>query len=167
MKIVIRTPVESYYKELLPELSKKKLFEWASLMFGAKLIRFDGHHEHDEYHLHFYFPFVKNNDWIGFVTEFYEDDDKIFFVDEGRVLPFFLASWKHVHLFEKIDNQSSVIVDDVDFSTPFKLGDYALLPFIYAHFFCRKSVYKFLFGKTFPALQLKKLVKGVWDQVGN
>lgn len=78
--------------------------------------------------------------WHSDITEQFEDENEISFIDEGTVLPTLLKYWKHIHKIEKsID--SSTIIDDICYSTNSKLLDLLNFPALFAQFYYRKPVY--------------------------
>ncbi|TAE59212.1 MAG: hypothetical protein EAZ89_02710, partial [Bacteroidetes bacterium] len=73
-------------------------------------------------------------------------DQEAWFVDQGRVLPFFLREWRHVHRVVKTETGSE-IVDDILFKSPRWLPGFLLYPVLYLQFAGRKPVYQAVFGK--------------------
>ncbi|UCZ54647.1 hypothetical protein LGQ02_07830 [Bacillus shivajii] len=64
-------------------------------------------------HLNMQFYFA-SFEWKGEVINI---KDKEFFVDVANVLPFPLKEWKHVHSFEKLDEERTKMVDTVQFES--------------------------------------------------
>jgi ligand-binding SRPBCC domain-containing protein len=96
------------------------------------LLRFDGCSKNDEVHLQLSFIFFKQQ-WISIITEFENNVNEIFFVDEGISLPFFLKSWKHKHIIRK-HNGSTQIIDDIEFNTGNKITDMIFYPLLFMQF---------------------------------
>ncbi|WKV13787.1 hypothetical protein [Marivirga harenae] len=110
----------------------------------VNLKEFGGCETGDRVHLELNFIFFKQ-DWISKIT-FDNTSDSVFeFVDEGIKLPFFLKSWKHHHVVEKIDENESSIIDDIEFKSPSILMDYLLKPVLWLQFAYRKPIYKKIF----------------------
>ena len=83
-----------------------------------------------------------NQKWISKITDNFNSDRDVYFVDEGTFLPFPLKKWKHIHRIEKINEFSSYIIDDIEFSCHNELIDLAIYPFLYLIFLYRGPVYK-------------------------
>ena len=81
------------------------------------------------------------------ITEDGANESECYFVDEGTQLPFFLKKWRHRHRILKTDADASIIVDEIDYTTPFWLLDYLIYPMMYLQFYMRKPVYKRYFKK--------------------
>lgn len=84
--------------------------------------------------------------WVSKIVEHGQDDAKAYFIDVGTKLPFPLKEWRHEHIVERIDEKTSLIVDDINYSTGYKLIDILLYPFMYLGFYPRKSGYKKYFN---------------------
>ena len=69
------------------------------------------------------------------------------FVDEGKILPPPLKSWKHHHIIKKVSDTSSLIIDDIVFSSGNIWPDRLLYPFLKLQFLLRIPVYKRYFAK--------------------
>jgi len=110
----------------------------------VKLQEFGGCRKGDIVHLELNFIFFKQ-DWKSEIT-FDNTSDSVFeFIDEGVALPFFLSSWKHHHVVNKISGQQSEIVDDIRFKSPFILMDFLLFPILWLQFAYRKPIYRKIF----------------------
>jgi ligand-binding SRPBCC domain-containing protein len=113
----------------------------------VKLKEFGGCKEGDKVHLELNFIFFKQ-DWISKIT-FDNTSDLVFeFVDEGTQLPFFLKYWRHHHIVEKAGTEQSIIIDDIEFKSPYKLMDFLLYPVLWLQFTYRKPIYKKLFNTS-------------------
>lgn len=107
--------------------------------------RFDGCNVGDEVHLKVGFgPF--RTKWISLITENQENDQETYFVDEGKLLPFPLKSWRHIHRVVKTDDKGSEIQDDIEYSTGLRALDVLMYPVLYLQFAARKPVYKKFFS---------------------
>ncbi|MBC8110568.1 MAG: hypothetical protein H7Y04_05860, partial [Verrucomicrobia bacterium] len=60
----------------------------------VKLLRYDGNQKGNEVHMELNFIFFKQV-WISLITDEFFGENEIFFIDEGKKLPFFLKSWHH------------------------------------------------------------------------
>lgn len=63
------------------------------------------------------------------------------FIDEGRRLPFFVKSWRHIHRLTSI-GKNTLITDHVTYSTGSSVTDWLVLPMYYLVFLYRKPIYK-------------------------
>lgn len=146
MKILIKTPVGKDYKTVWSGFNRD-LFEALKPPFlPLTLKRFDGSRTGDEVHIQLGFGILKQ-DWNALIIEHDENEQECYFVDEGSKLPFFLKTWYHKHRIIRQADGSSVIVDDIDFTTPFKLMDYIMYPLMYMQFAARQPIYKKVFSK--------------------
>ena len=137
MKIKITTPINRNYRDVFTSFDVK-LFE-ALKPPVVKLVveRFDGCKKGDEVHLK-----VAGQRWISHITDYVENDDEIYFVDRGVVIPPPLSSWLHFHRIERTGANSCNVIDDIEYSTGNILLDKLLYPAIYAMFAMRKPIYK-------------------------
>jgi ligand-binding SRPBCC domain-containing protein len=106
-------------------------------MVKLEVLRFDGCKKGDEVHLS-----VSGKRWISHITDFHEDEDQIYFVDIGFVIPAPLASWKHIHRIERTGEHTSQVIDDIEYTTGSPLVDKLIYPGLYAMFVMRRPVYK-------------------------
>lgn len=149
MKIYIATEVEGNYKKILPQFNQDLFLALAPPGMKLNLLRFDGSKKGDTVHIAMQPLGMKilEQEWVSEITEDNENNTEAWFVDEGKILPPFLAKWKHRHLVQKKSENRSIIVDDIQFSTPFRLLDFLMYPIMYAQFYYRKPIYKRFFGK--------------------
>jgi ligand-binding SRPBCC domain-containing protein len=143
MKILISTKVNQSLLSVW-EGFDLNLFKVLSPPFlPIEIKEFGGCLKGDKVHLILDFIFFKQN-WISDITEQNSTDSSIYFVDQGSTLPFFLKYWHHKHQLIKHEN-GTIILDDIDFKTPFLLTDYLMYPLIYLQFLYRKPIYKRIF----------------------
>lgn len=143
MKIKISTLVNKDYK-FVYENFERDLFEKLSPPWvKVKLERFDGSKKGDYVILNLDFIFFKQ-EWVSLITEDSEDMEEIYFIDRGEKLPFFLKYWNHKHRILKKGNQS-LIIDQIEFKTPFCIPEIIMYPLLYLQFFYRKPIYKNFF----------------------
>jgi ligand-binding SRPBCC domain-containing protein len=145
MKLKLETPVASSYKKVF-ERFDISLFEALKPPFiNLTIDRFDGCSKGDEVHLQVGVGPLKQT-WVSHITDSGETEDSLYFVDEGHVLPPPLKYWRHQHIIKKIDDLSSVIIDDIEYSSGNQLLDRALYPVLYVQFALRGPIYKDTFG---------------------
>jgi len=137
MLIKFSTPVEQECGKVFAQFDEKLFEALSPPLMPIKLLRFDGCKKDDEVHLDF--PFGQK--WISIITEAKETKNQIFFVDEGKLLPFPLKKWQHFHriLYNK---EHSIIVDEIYFQTNYLLLDYLVYPLFWLVFGYRKIIYK-------------------------
>ena len=109
----------------------------------VKLLQFDGCSTGDKVELELNFIFFKQK-WISKIVEDYESEFQWYFIDLGTTLPFFLKSWKHVHVVRRA-SKGCKIVDDIRYTTGTLLTDMLMLPLLYLQFLYRKPIYKRMF----------------------
>ncbi len=105
-------------------------------MVNLKIERFDGCKKGDEVHL-----LVAGQRWVSHITELYEDEDEIYFVDVGAIIPPPLTKWKHIHRIERTGKNTCNVIDDIEFSTGNKYTDKLIYPALMAMFLLRRPVY--------------------------
>ncbi|QJW90416.1 hypothetical protein HNV11_14020 [Spirosoma taeanense] len=123
----------------------RTLFDRLSPPFPpVDVVRFDGCLPGDVVHLRLNFLFFRQ-DWISLITDQQTTGQEIYFIDQGTKLPFFLASWRHHHRLLRHPSGGTVVVDDINFSTPFQLTDYLMYPLMWLLFAYRKPIYRAVF----------------------
>lgn len=145
MRFVLRTQVDGHYKEVMNRFDLD-LFE-ALKPKGAKMeiVQFTGSETGDTVELRFLFPLKAR--WLSKITDHGSDDNQAYFIDEGAVLPFPLRDWKHKHIVEKHSDTQSIIIDDISFSSGYKLIDLLIYLPLLLSFYPRKGVYKKYFAQ--------------------
>jgi ligand-binding SRPBCC domain-containing protein len=113
----------------------------------VKLKEFGGCKKGDKVHLELNFIFFKQ-DWISDITFDSTSESSFEFIDEGTKLPFFLKYWRHHHIVEKFSEEQSVIIDDIQFNSPFVLMDFLLYPVLWLQFVYRKPIYRRIFKSS-------------------
>ncbi len=145
MNVTLKTPVKGNYKKVI-SCFDLNLFEALKPPKGEmEIIEFTGSQKGDKVHVRFIKPIKA--DWISDIVEDQITDDKAWFVDVGTVLPWPLASWTHRHIVEKIDENNSIVIDDMTFTGKNLLYTLLLYPMIFLGFYPRKKIYKQYFDK--------------------
>ena len=109
---------------------------------GAQLIAFGGSKKGDVVHLKL--PIA--GEWISEITEDGISEDRCYFIDEGRTLPFPLKTWRHKHILHR-SGKSTIIEDNMTFSTGSLILDVIFYPVLLLSFLPRKWQYKGYFKK--------------------
>ena len=110
---------------------------------GAQLIEFGGSQKGDIVHLKL--PLA--GEWISEITEHGSSEDTWYFIDEGRKLPFPLKDWRHKHTLLRAGD-STIIEDNMNFSTGSVITDLLFYPILYLSFLPRVWQYKRYFNEV-------------------
>jgi len=145
MKLLIKTSVKTNYKEVMKGFTLELFKALKPPLMSLNVDRFDGCLKGDEVHLSVGLGPIQKK-WVSLITDNFENESEVTFVDEGKVLPFPLSSWKHIHRVQKIDDSSSEIHDDIEYSTGFVPLDYLMYPILYLQFAVRGPVYRKFFN---------------------
>ena len=140
MKFSVATKVNQEAIEVWNGFDKELFLKLSPPFPKVRLIQFDGSSKGDTVGLELNFVLFRQK-WISDITENEENEKEIYFIDQGRTLPFFLSRWKHVHRILK-KSKGSVILDEINFSTGFILTDILFFPLLYLQFIYRKPIYK-------------------------
>ncbi len=143
MKIKLYSKVPGRWEEVYEHFNKD-LFLYL-LPPGARLIRFDGSAKDDIVHIQF--PMAA--EWISHIVKTGQEQGHAWFVDTGVKLPFGLTDWEHKHHVYEEDQESSRIVDEMEFSTGNRLKDTIIYPFLLLAFLPRVWQYKKYFNRLF------------------
>ena len=136
MKILIKTPIENDYRSVFSRFNMKLFAALKPPFVNLRIDRFDGCKKGDEVHLQ-----VAGQRWVSHITELHEDENQIYFVDIGVIIPPPLTSWRHVHRIERAGKNKCHVIDDIEYSTGNKITDKLLYPAIMAMFLLRRPVY--------------------------
>jgi len=145
MNVTLKTRVKGNYKKVIASFDIN-LFEALKPPTGEmEIVEFTGSQKGDKVHLRFIKPIKA--EWISDIVEDQITDNKAWFVDVGTLLPWPLATWTHRHIVEKIDENNSMVIDDMTFAGKNFLLTLLLYPAILIGFYPRKSIYKQYFEK--------------------
>lgn len=132
----VRHPPEVVWKRFDQQLFEKLAPPFPRL----RLIRFDGSEAGSIVEAELNFLLFKQN-WQSLITDSHVADDEIYFIDQGKRLPFFLKTWHHRHRLIRTATGTK-IVDDIEYRSPTVLLDYLLLPIMWLQFAYRKPIYR-------------------------
>lgn len=139
VRLSLRTPVSGYYKSVMKQFDRD-LFEALSPPVGKiEVVSFTGSKTGDRVHLRFLQPIKA--EWISIITDHGESDGEMYFVDQGKKLPPGLTFWRHTHTVRKIDENHSLIIDQMEYKSYFYLLSLLLYPFLFFTFYPRKKQY--------------------------
>lgn len=144
MKITINTTVTASMPTVWKGFDETLFTKLSPPFPPVNLLRFDGSMTGDVVSLELNFIFFKQ-EWTSLITDQNETDREIYFVDEGRKLPFFLSFWRHKHRLIK-EGTGTIIADEIEYRTPFILFDYLMYPLLWAQFAYRGPIYKRIFS---------------------
>ena len=145
MQFQIKTFVTQDYQTVFAGFNQELFIKLAPPFPPVKLLRFDGCKKGNVVMIQLNLIFFKQI-WESLITENQAMEEKIYFIDEGIRLPFFLKKWKHQHIIKQ-ENQQTAIIDNISYQSPFWLFDYFLFPLLYLLFYYRKPIYKKVFKK--------------------
>lgn len=145
MRILLTTTVNGNYKAVFERFDSRLFLALKPPGIRLNLLRFDGCKQGDFVHLELMPLGIKalKQEWVAYICENGESDEAVWFVDEGRNLPFFISSWRHTHSIRRLSEAQSEIVDDISFSSP--LG-WLAYPLMYVQFWLRKPIYRRYFS---------------------
>lgn len=145
MNLILKTPVRGNYKTVMAAFDRH-LFEALKPPFGKmQIVDFTGSKKGDRVHIKFHSPIKA--DWISDIVEDGVTDLRAWFVDVGIKLPWPLNTWTHRHIVEKIDDENSMIIDDITFTGSNFILSLFLFPAIFLGFYPRKKIYQEYFKK--------------------
>ncbi len=142
MKIRIVSSVNKNYKEVFAGFSGE-LFEYLAPKGQLKLLRFDGCEKGDVIEIEFIKPLKAR--WVSEITATYRTEDELYFIDEGKKLPYGLKEWKHKHLVRKTGKDTCEIIDEINYKgTNWLISIFHFIP-LYLSFYQRKAKYRSYF----------------------
>ncbi len=144
MHIRLSTKVEQPLEQVYAQFDEQLFLALKPPLMPLKLLRMDGNEVGDEVHVKLLWSLL----WISRITANRQEGDRWYFTDEGTVLPFFLRTWKHRHIMERLPEGGTMIVDDIEYTAPYKWLSYLLYPMMYMQFWMRKPVYRRVFMVT-------------------
>jgi ligand-binding SRPBCC domain-containing protein len=136
MHILIKTPIKKDYRSVFAQFNVKLFTALKPPLVNLKVLRFDGCNKGDEVHL-----LVSGKRWVSHITQLHIDDDEIYFVDVGVVVPAPITSWEHIHRVVRTGIDTCEVVDDIHYSTGNRLLDKIIYPALKAMFLLRRPIY--------------------------
>jgi ligand-binding SRPBCC domain-containing protein len=83
--------------------------------------------------------------WVSVITHEMQDSGEWSFVDEGKIMPWPLATWKHHHRVVSLGDNSSKIIDDITFECAHSWMNVFMYPALWLTFAIRPHRYKKFF----------------------
>lgn len=145
-RIVLRTPIQAPFEEVADRFDEN-LFEALAPKFPKMwLDRHDPIAEGAEVHLRLG-PMQQR--WVSRLYHVKRSANEFSFEDEGKVLPFPLRSWHHLHrVVAREKGQTAEIIDDMRFSTGWLVMDWLAKPVLTLLFSQRKPKYVAYFEQS-------------------
>lgn len=106
--------------------------------------RFDGCSVNDEVHLNLG-SFGFQQKWVSVITAEDFSENEWSFIDEGKVLPWPLASWKHHHRVIQLNMDTSLVVDDITYQCKYSWLNGIIYPAMWLSFAFRPQSYRKFF----------------------
>jgi ligand-binding SRPBCC domain-containing protein len=145
MNLKLKTSVKGNYKKVMAAFDLS-LFEALKPPFGEmEIVEFTGSKKGNRVHIKFHSPIKA--EWISDIIEDEVTNEMAWFVDVGIKLPWPLVTWSHRHIVEKVDNENSIIIDDITFTGSNFFLSLIMFPAIFLGFYPRKSIYQDYFKK--------------------
>jgi ligand-binding SRPBCC domain-containing protein len=144
MKLRFETLVKCSLQVVKQNFNRELFLQLAPPAVGMTLERFDGCSPGNEVHL-ILNSFGLKQKWISVITAENFTETEWSFIDEGRTIPWPMKSWKHIHQVVSVDENSSMIIDDITFECANKAIDAILYPFLWSSFSIRPDRYKKFF----------------------
>tara|TARA_R110001592_G_scaffold142306_3_gene364320 strand:+ start:2669 stop:3115 length:447 start_codon:yes stop_codon:yes gene_type:complete len=145
MRIKISTKVEQDLRNVKDGFNESLFINLSPPYPKVVLNRFDGCDPGDIVALSLDFGIFKQ-EWVSEIVDQTDSEELFEFVDVGKTLPFFIKKWQHTHVIKRVDS-GAMIVDDIEFSTPFFLLNCIMFPLFYFQFMYRKPIYRKWFRK--------------------
>lgn len=140
MNLILKASVKGNYKNVMAAFDRR-LFEALKPPYGKmEIVEFTGSQKGDKVHMRFHSPIKA--EWISDIVEDQVTDARAWFIDVGVKLPWPLATWIHRHIVEKIDDENSMIIDDITFTGSNFILSLFLYPAIFLGFYPRKKIYR-------------------------
>lgn len=153
MKLVLKTRVEQPPSQVWSGFNESLFLKLAPPLPRIRLLKFEGSTEGCLVEVEINFIFFKQT-WQSLIVEQGATEQKIWFIDEGRQLPFFLRYWRHQHLLEA-DGEGTLITDAIEYRSPAWLLDVLLYPSLWLQFAYRKPIYRRIFAQDAADLSRK------------
>jgi ligand-binding SRPBCC domain-containing protein len=140
MNLKLNTPVKGNYKKVMTAFDIN-LFEALKPPFGKmEIVEFTGSKKGDRVHIRFLSPIKA--EWVSDIVADETTDKMALFVDMGTKLPWPLVAWTHRHIVEKVDDDNSIIIDDITFTASNFILSLIMYPAILMSFYPRKKIYQ-------------------------
>lgn len=141
--IQLTTSVAASYAKVRRNFDRSFFQFLAPPWVTQRLLRFDGQQVGHEVHLEITFP--QRIEWISQIVFNEEVGEHWTFIDVGKKLPWFIASWHHRHQVIGVSEGESLIKDDIEVSFSSPVTAVIYYPGIWATMMYRKYAYPYFF----------------------
>lgn len=146
MKLVFESRIDLPLLEIKSRFNQELFLALKPPVIKLTINRFDGCSPGDEIHLDLN-TMGNKQQWISVITEEKQDAKEWSFVDEGKVMPWPLATWKHHHRVVSLGDKSAMIIDDITFGCAHFWMEKLIYPALWFTFAIRPARYrKFFLG---------------------
>jgi len=144
MNLVFETIIESSYLHIKSRFTLDLFLALKPPLVNLDVIRFDGCSTGNEIHLNLTFLHKKQT-WVSVITQEKHNDKEWSFIDEGKIMPWPLAKWRHHHRVVSLGDNSSKIIDDITFECMHSWMNVFMYPALWFTFAIRPRRYKKFF----------------------
>ncbi len=145
MKLKFTTLVQASPEEIWQKFDRDLFQRMAPPFPRVRLLRFDGCRKGDVVEVELNFWLFRQH-WFSEIVHQLVGPDEIYFITEGVHLPFFLRSWVHKHRIMRCESGTQ-IVDDIDFSSGWRIIDWFVYPLMWLQVAYRTRIYRRAFRK--------------------
>lgn len=144
MNLLFKTKIGLPFEKIREQFNRELFIKLAPSFIPFHLARFDGCQKGQEVHLELG-PKVLSQKWVSLIT--YEETNASgwSFIDEGKILPWPLSSWKHHHRVDVISPKESLVVDDINYECSPSFLTPLIKPFLWMVFSIRPKRYQKFF----------------------
>ncbi|MCB0706492.1 MAG: hypothetical protein KDC34_14345 [Saprospiraceae bacterium] len=140
MHIRLETEVDGNFREVIAAFDQRLFEALKPPLAKMEIVEFTGSQKGDRVHIRFLQPIKA--EWISIITADEMHETEAWFTDEGTQLPWPLVFWKHQHLIQKVSEDRSLIVDNIQFRAKNAFLSFLLYPAIFMGFWPRKKIYR-------------------------
>lgn len=148
MKFTINCKVFQNKEVVWSQFNESLLKKLSPPFPGFEILYYEGQKRGDKLAFELDFIFFKQK-WESIILEDYLSEKENYFIDsDNGSLPMGLKKWYHKHRIIKIDNDYTLIKDEISFSTNSTILDSLIFPLVYSQFLLRIPLYKKAFKKN-------------------
>ncbi|MFT7198222.1 MAG: ligand-binding SRPBCC domain-containing protein [Marinoscillum sp.] len=146
MRLKVSTPIHAPLKIVKDGFTRELFLSLNPPFPKVALKKFDGCKKGDIVAIELNFLLFRQM-WVSEIIEESYEGDAWLFIDEGTELPFFLKTWHHTHRVVQNAAATSIIHDEITFTTGTLLTDILLFPGLLLQFLYRKPKYRAFFRR--------------------
>lgn len=144
MKLLFETRIERPFLEVKAGFNLDLFLTLKPPVVNFAVNRFDGCSPGNEVHVELGF-LGKKQKWVSVITQEKQHEKEWSFIDEGKIMPWPLATWKHLHRVVSLDDKSSKIIDDITCECVHSWLNVFMYPALWFSFSTRANRYKKFF----------------------